>query len=65
VVQNIPPLAEIAAHYPNVFITDFEHAPYIAAQGIADMLKRERLSTVYVPTVEKMADSYMKLFKED
>lgn len=65
VVQNIPPLAEIAAHYPNVFITDFEHTPYIAAQGIADMLKRERLSTVYVPTVEKMADNYMKLFKED
>jgi hypothetical protein len=29
------------------------------------MLKRERLSAVYVPTVEKMAESYLKLFKED
>ncbi len=61
VVQNIPPLAEIAAHYPNALLTDFEHAPYIAAQGIADMLKRERLSAVYVPTVEKMAESYLEL----
>lgn len=64
VVQNIPTTAEIAIHYPNALLTDFEHAPFIAAQNIADAVKHKRLATVYVPTVEKMAEAYMKIFKE-
>ena len=64
VVQNIPPLAEIAAHYPNAILTDFEHTPYVAAQNIADAVKKQRLAAVYVPTIEKMAETYMKFFKE-
>lgn len=64
VAQNIPTAAEVVQHYPNAILTDFEHTPYIAAQNIADAVKKNRLAAVYVPTVEKMAESYMKFFKE-
>lgn len=64
VAQNIPTITETLTHYPNVLITDFEHTPYIAAQNIADALKNKRLAAVYVPTIEKMAEVYMKFFKE-
>ena len=62
VAQNIPPLAEVSAHYPNAILTDFEHTPYVAAQNIADSLHKERLITVNVPSISKMTDNYLKVF---
>ncbi len=61
VAQDIPPLREVIADYPNAIISDFT-SPDTAAADIAEAANLKRID--YTPaTAEKMTDEYLQIFE--
>ena len=64
VAQDIPPLREVIADYPNAVLTDFKNNPDHTLQCIAEMISKEKLKNISIPSVSQMANEYLYFFEQ-